>query len=76
MSRSQAKSTLSLEEFEQEMSEVYSTTVCKNTIDESPMAYKDSKTIIELISETCKIINIAKPLINIKSTDVIEFNKD
>lgn len=76
MSRSQAKSTLSLEEFEQEMSEVYSTTVCKNTIDESPMAYKDSKTIIELISETCNIIDIAKPLINIKSTDVIEFNKD
>lgn len=76
MSRSQAKSTLSMNEFEKEMSDVYSTTVCQNTLDESPMAYKDSKTIINLISETCNIIDIAKPLINIKSTDVIEINKD
>lgn len=75
MSRSQAKAILSMDDFKKEMTNVYSTTVCENTLDESPMAYKDSETIINLISDTCNIINVAKPLINIKSTDIEEYFK-
>ena len=69
MSRSKAKENLTMEEFESEMSSVYSTSVCKNTIDESPMAYKDSKEIAELITDTCDIIALVRPIINIKATD-------
>lgn len=70
MSRSKAKSNISLEEFKESMKGIYTTSVCKNTIDESPMAYKDTNTIIELIGDTCDILYMVKPVINIKSTDL------
>ena len=69
MSRSKAKSNISLEEFKESMNGIYTTSVCKNTIDESPMAYKDTNTIIEHIKDTCDILYMVKPVINIKSTD-------
>lgn len=69
MSRMKAKENISLEDFKKSMEDVYSTSVCQNTIDESPMAYKDSKQILSLISDTCKIVKTLKPIINIKCTN-------
>lgn len=69
MSRNKAKETLSMEEFSDEMSNVYSTTVCKGTIDESPMAYKNTEEIKNLISETCTIKYMLVPKINIKAVE-------
>ena len=40
MSRSKAKETVSLEEFEQSMRGIYTTSVNRSTVDESPMVYK------------------------------------
>lgn len=50
------------------MKDVYSLSVCNFTLDEAPMAYKDSEVIKQLISETCNILYIIRPIINIKST--------
>ena len=69
MSRSKAKENVSMKEFEESMKNVYSTTVCKATIDESPMAYKDTNEIKDLIQETCKIKFMMIPKINIKAAD-------
>ena len=69
LSRTKAKSELSMDEFNEQMKDVYSTTVCKNTLDESPMAYKDTSSILELIGDTCEVLYMVKPVINIKSTD-------
>ena len=69
LSRSKAKDTLSLEEFKETMKDVYSTTVCRGTIDESPMAYKDTEEIKRLILETCDITEFLVPKINIKASD-------
>ena len=69
MSRSKAKENVSMEEFEESMKNVYSTTVCRGTIDESPMAYKDTNEIKDLITETCKIKFMMIPKINIKAAD-------
>lgn len=66
MSRSMAKEKVSLEEFQVSMKEVYSTTVNEATIDESPMAYKDTTEIRELINDTCKVKYMMIPKINIK----------
>jgi hypothetical protein len=55
--------------FEESMKDVYSTTVCKGTIDESPMAYKDTDEIKNLIQETCTIKFMMIPKINIKAAD-------
>ena len=68
LSRSAAKANLSLDEFVDTMKDVYSTTVCAETIDESPMAYKDTDEIVNLIKETCTIKFMMVPKINIKST--------
>jgi RNA-splicing ligase RtcB len=69
MSRSKAKSNVSMEDFKETMKDVYSTTVCKATLDESPMAYKDTNEIKDLIQETCKIKFMMIPKINIKAAD-------
>jgi RNA-splicing ligase RtcB len=68
MSRSKAKENVTMEEFKESMKNVYSTTVCEGTIDESPMAYKDTNEIAELIKETCVIKKMLAPRINIKAT--------
>jgi RNA-splicing ligase RtcB len=66
-SRSFAKEKLSMETFKERMVEVYSTSVCEGTIDESPMAYKSTDEIKELIEPTVDIIDTIRPLINIKA---------
>ena len=67
LSRGRAKSLITIDEFKKSMEGIYSTTVGYDTLDESPMAYKDSNTIINLISDTCEIIDVVKPIINIKA---------
>lgn len=69
LSRSKAKEELSLEMFKDTMKNVYSTSICYNTLDESPMAYKDTETIIDRIKDTCDILYMIQPLINIKAVD-------
>ena len=72
MSRSAAKKNVSLDEFKESMEGIYSTSVCAGTLDESPMAYKDTDEIKNLITETCEIKFMMKPKISIKSTDEVD----
>lgn len=67
MSRKEAERTLSMDEFKAQMSDVYSTSVCQETIDESPMAYKPMQEIIDAIGDTVKVIDIIKPIYNFKA---------
>lgn len=67
MSRSQAVKQLSMQEFEEQMQAVYSTSVCPETIDESPMAYKPMQEIIDLIAPTVDVKEIIKPIYNFKA---------
>lgn len=69
LSRSAAKMQLKMEEFENTMTNVYSTTVCEGTLDESPMAYKPMDEIVRLIEPTVEILYFVRPKINIKATD-------
>jgi len=48
------------------MAGIYSSSVCTGTLDESPMAYKPTDEIIELIRPTVEVIAIIKPRLNIK----------
>lgn len=66
MSRTQARKQISVSEFETSMQGIFSTSVCENTVDESPMAYKSSDEILALIAPTVEIVKIIKPKINIK----------
>ena len=64
----EAKRVLSLEDFKQTMKDIYSTSVNFSTIDESPMAYKNTEDIINLLRDTCDIIEFVKPIISIKAS--------
>ncbi len=66
MSRKQAKENISLNKFKESMAGIYSTTVNKNTLDESPFAYKDPEQIIEYLKDTVDIEKILKPVYNFK----------
>lgn len=67
LARGQAKRQLDMKEFEQQMSGIYSPSVCWSTLDESPMAYKDMQTIIDCIGDTVMVEKIIKPILNIKA---------
>lgn len=67
MSRGKAKRELSLDDFENEMQDVWSTSVKQSTLDEAPMAYKPAEEIIDAISDVVEIISIIKPLYNFKA---------
>lgn len=69
MSRSQAFKTLSVDEFEKQMEGIYTTTANIRTLDESPMAYKDMKDIVENITPTAEIIKTIKPIYNFKADE-------
>ncbi|MBQ7407664.1 MAG: RtcB family protein [Clostridia bacterium] len=68
-SRSEAKNLISLEEYKQSMKGIYTTTATMATIDEAPMAYKPMDEIVKLISPTCKILKIIKPIYNFKAAE-------
>ena len=66
-SRSKAKKELSLEEYQKTMEGIYSTSVGKKTLDESPMAYKPIDNILNNVKDTIKIMEIVKPVYNFKA---------
>ncbi|MCK9596229.1 RtcB family protein [Candidatus Pacearchaeota archaeon] len=67
LARSKAKKTLSLDTFKKTMENVWSKCISKDTLDESPMAYKDSQRIIDSIKDTVDIEFIMKPVFNFKA---------
>ena len=67
MSRNRAKETLSMDEYRQQMHDIYSTSVCESTIDEAPMAYKSAEEIEELIGDTVDVVKRIKPIYNFKA---------
>ncbi|MDP7988981.1 RtcB family protein [Bacillus sp. MHSD_36] len=67
MSRKKAKESLTLEEFKNTMTEVWTTSVVESTIDEAPMVYKPIDEIIENTKETIDMKHIIKPLYNFKA---------
>ena len=68
MSRRKAKEIISLSAFRESMVGIYSSSVCAETIDESPMAYKPINEIIENIKDTVRVDKILKPKFNFKAT--------
>lgn len=69
LSRKQARQNLNMEDFKKQMEGIYSTTVSKDTLDESPMAYKTMDDIVENIEPTAEIVKVIKPIFNFKAKD-------
>ncbi len=67
MSRTTARDSISLEEFEKAMEGIYTTSVNENTIDESPMAYKSLEDIIDNIRASVDVVELIRPIYNFKA---------
>jgi RNA-splicing ligase RtcB len=66
--RTDAKS-LSLDEYRKEMRGIWSSVICKDTLEESPMAYKKARDVLDYINDTVIVEERLKPLYNFKATD-------
>lgn len=67
MSRRSAKERLNMEEYRVQMQGIYTTSVCEDTLDEAPMAYKSLEDIIDVIQESVDVIDVMKPIYNFKA---------
>ena len=69
MSRKQAFAQLSMDEYAVEMEGVWSSCVVKDTLDESPMAYKPLDEIVSEIGPTAEIMERIRPVYNFKAAE-------
>lgn len=69
MSRTQAFDELSVDDFKEEMDDIFSTSVSEDTLDEAPMAYKETAVIEDVIDETANIIDRLEPVHNMKAEE-------
>ena len=69
MSRQRAKEILNVSDYKETMEGIYTTSVCWETIDESPQAYKPMQEIVDCIQDTVKIEKIIKPIYNFKAKE-------
>lgn len=69
MSRSTAKENLKMEDFKAAMKGIYTTSVSTATLDEAPGAYKPVQDILDNIQELCDVIEVVKPIYNLKASD-------
>ena len=75
LSRTKAKKLLQLDDFEQTMKNVYTTSVSQDTIDESPFAYKTMQEIIDNTKDTIDIQSILKPIYNFKAAEIYDWKR-
>lgn len=69
MSRTEARRTLKLEDYQKQMDGIYSTSICADTLDEAPDTYKKMDLIANAIGPTAHIIDRFIPVYNLKSSD-------
>lgn len=67
MSRAQAFKSVGMDEFQESMKGIYTTSVCEQTIDEAPMVYKSTEQIMKDVVPTVEIVKVIKPLYNFKA---------
>ena len=67
LSRSEAKGAITLPEFRKAMRGIHSTCISRETIDESPMVYKDAEGIVAALGPTAEIVDRLRPLYNFKA---------
>lgn len=68
MKRAEAKERLSLADYETEMEGIFTTSVGKSTLDESPMAYRRLTDILDVIEPTASVDRLLTPVYNFKAS--------
>ena len=68
LSRTEAKQELNMEEYQEAMKGIYTTSVNERTLDEAPMAYKSLEDILDVVEESVEVLDIIKPVYNFKAS--------
>ena len=69
MSRTDARQSFTLSQFKREMAGIYSTSISRDTLDESPMAYKPMDSILAQLATTTEVTEIIKPVYSFKAVE-------
>ncbi len=69
MSRAAAFRQLDMDQYEAEMAGVFSTCVVRETLDESPMAYKPIDEIMAQVTHAAEIVERIRPVYNFKASE-------
>ena len=67
MKREEIKQTFTLSSYKSAMKGIYSPSICKETLDEAPFAYRNIDDIANVIGDTVTIENIISPIYNFKA---------
>ncbi len=67
MSRTEAQNRVTLKAFKDSMKGIYTTCVSKDTLDESPMAYKPMEDILRFVQPTVRVTQRLLPIYNFKA---------
>jgi len=67
LSRSQARQQIDLNVYQEQMKDVYTSSVGLTTLDEAPDVYKPAEEIKSLITDTVDILHHIKPVYNFKA---------
>ena len=67
LSRTEARQSFTLSQYKKEMAGVYSSSISKETLDESPMAYKPAASILSQIEPALEVIEQLLPVYNFKA---------
>ena len=67
MSRAAARERLNVEDFQKSMEGIYTTSVGKGTLDESPDAYKPIGELLQNIGDTVDVVKHIRPVYNFKA---------
>ena len=66
MKREDVKSHFTVSSYKSEMKGIYTSCVCKETLDEAPFAYRAIDEIVEVIGDTVQIDKVIRPIFNYK----------
>lgn len=67
MSRKKARESIDMADYEKSMEGIYTTSVCRDTLDESPQSYKNAAAIEEAIAPVAEIVEHVRPYYNFKA---------
>ena len=66
MKREDVRRNFTLSHFKSAMKGIYSPSICSETLDEAPFAYRSIEDIMDVIGETVRIENVIRPIYNFK----------
>ena len=71
-SRSRAKEMATLAEFRKAMEGIHSPSVCRETLDEAPWAYRAQADVLEALRDTVEVTKMLRPVYNFKASGKAE----